>query len=226
MHDERVRERIEFFATILLAFATVLTAWSAFQSTKWNGSEAVHFANASALRTESAKADDTANAQQVVDVETFVSWASAVADERRTDPSASTGPDGAYVPEPDALSGFLFERLRDEFQPAVEAWLAEDPLQDPEAPPTPFDMPEYQLAEQERAEQLDVDADEEAKVARRDNQRGDNYVLATVLFASVLFFAGLSGKLGSTRNRLITITFAVVLLGSGLALLAVFPTKL
>jgi hypothetical protein len=54
--DRRTRERIELVATVLLACATVLTAWSAFESTKWSGTQTIHFSQAGADRTESAKA--------------------------------------------------------------------------------------------------------------------------------------------------------------------------
>jgi hypothetical protein len=223
--EQRMRDRIELVATALLAVATVLTAWSAFQSTKWSGSQANHYARAGALRTASAKASSVANAQQIVDVDTFVSWASALSQERERDPNASTAPDGSYQPEPHALSGFLYERFRNEFRVAVDAWLTQRPLDNPDAAPTPFTLPEYKLAERSRSDRFDRRANAQASLARRDNQRGDNYVLATVLFASVLFFAGVSGKLGRNRNRALTIGLAVVVLLAGILLLATFPVQ-
>ena len=45
-------------------------------------------------------------------------------------------------------------------------------------------------------------------IAKRDNQRSDNYVLAVVLFASSLFFAGISTKLAD-------VSYQAVLLGIG-----------
>jgi hypothetical protein len=224
--DRRTRELIELVATALLAMATVLTAWSAFQSTKWSGTQAIHFARAGALRTESAKDASRANSQTIVDVDTFIAWASALATERAADPGASIGEDGSYQPDPAALSGVLFERFRDEFKPAVDAWLQEQPLVNPAAAATPFALPEYRLAEQQRADGLVARADRQSELAQRDNQRSDNYVLTTVLFASVLFFAGVSSKLGSTRNRLATIILAVVLLVAGVAILLTFPINI
>lgn len=176
--------------------------------------------------TEPAKASARANAQRIVDVNTFVSWVQAVAGERRVNPNASKAADGSYKPDPTALSGFLFARLRPEFRPAVQAWLAEKPLSNPDAAPTPFALPEYHLAEQQRADRLERRADHEAALARRDNQRSDNYVLTTVLFASVLFFAGVSSKLGSTRSRMLTMGLGVLVLLAGTGVLATFPTQI
>src|SRR5205085_225113 len=50
------RNRIELVATFLLAIATVATAWSGYQSTRWNGEQAKSAARANAYRIESAKA--------------------------------------------------------------------------------------------------------------------------------------------------------------------------
>ncbi len=220
----RRQERLELVATVVLALATVLTAWSAFESTKWSGTQSVHFARAGADRTESAKAESRANSQTIVDVDTFVSWLGAISDERAANPDVIAG-DGTYQPDPQALSGFLYLRFRDEFKPAFDAWVAQRPLSNPDAPPTPFAVPEYDLAERRRSDQLDARADRQSALARRDNQRGDNYVLTAVLFASVLFFAGISTKLSSSRSRLFMVSLAIVVLFAGLAILATFPRQ-
>lgn len=139
---DRLRRRLELLATVLLALATLLTAWSAFQATKWSGVQANNYSAASAARTESVRASDTANSLTAIDVTTFVAWVTAVAEEQGgATPSAEP-----YTPQPGTLSGFLYERFRDEFRPAVDAWLATRPLLSPDAPSTPFAMPEYRLA--------------------------------------------------------------------------------
>lgn len=217
--------QLEFVATLLLAMTTLLTAWSAFQSAKWNGTQSIHFANASAQRTESAKAAALAQSQQLVDVSTFVSWMQALAEERRANPDASVGPGGTYVPDPHSLSGFLYEHFRAAFRPAVKAWLKERPFVNPHAAPTPFQLPEYRLAAATKATRLEQQADHEAALARRDNQRSDNYVLLTVLFASVLFFAGISSKLTTTRSRVLVVGMGLVLFLAGAGILATFPVQ-
>ena len=60
----RRSERLEVVATILLAFATVATAWSGYQASRWNGEQALAFSRASALRIESSKADARRNLAQ------------------------------------------------------------------------------------------------------------------------------------------------------------------
>lgn len=217
--------RLELGATVLMAVATILTAWSAFQSTKWSGVQANSYASAAAARTQSTKASTAGGQAVIVDVQLFTQWLDALVDERRIDPNASEAPDGSYEPDPDELSGFFFERFRDEFKPAVRAWLALRPLQTPDAHATPFTMTEYRVAETDRSDELERRADALAAEARRANQRGDNYVLTTVLFAAVLFFAGISTKLESLRNRALLSGFAVLMLLTGVAILATYPVE-
>jgi hypothetical protein len=186
------RDRVELLATVLLAVATVATAWSGYQSTRWNGEQAKAGGRANALRIESAKAAGLANAQTEIDVATFTQWINA------------------YTEEEDQLADFYFQRFRPEFKPAVDAWVATRPLKSPEAPPTPFAMPEYTLAARATADRLDAQAEVFAAQVRLDIQRASNYVLGVVLFASALFFAGLSTKLTAPRLR-------VAMLGIGTA---------
>ena len=55
-------------------------------------------------------------------------------------------------------------------------------------------------------ERLDAQAELSVGQVRRDIQRSSNYVLCVVLFASSLFFAGMSVKLRSPTLRLALLT--------------------
>ena len=178
------RNWIELVATVLLALATVATAWSGYQSTRWNGEQTKAAARANALRIDSAKAAGLANTQTEVDVASFTQWVNA------------------YAQHQTQLTDFYFKRFREEFRPAVNAWIATRPLKNPAAPLTPFAMPEYNLAERAKAARLNAAAEVFAATARRNIQRASNYVLGVVLFASALFFAGMSTKLTTARLRI------------------------
>jgi hypothetical protein len=182
--------RVELVATVLLALATVATAWSGYQSTRWNGEQVKAGGRANALRIASTKAAGLANTQTEIDVATFTQWVNA------------------YAQEQHELADFYFKRFRKEFKPGVNAWIATRPLENAKAPLTPFAMPQYKLAAQAEAERLDAQAELFVAQVRRDIQRSSNYVLGVVLFASSLFFAGMSVKLRSLKLR-----FALLTLG-------------
>src|SRR5436190_4205397 len=193
---ERGRDRLEFMATVLLSVATVATAWSGYQSTRWNGEQSKAAARANAMRINSTKAAALANSQTEIDVATLTQWVNA------------------YAQNQTELADFYFKRFRKEFKPAIEAWVASRPLKNPNAALTPFAIPQYHLKARAQADQLDARATLYTARALRNLQRASNYVLGVVLFASALFFAGISTKLKSRRLRvtMLSVGCAVFLL--------------
>jgi hypothetical protein len=83
----------------------------------------------------------------------------------------------------------------------VDAWLATKPLTNPNAPLSPFAMPQYKLAAAEQAKELDAEAEASSALGQDYSQRSTDYILAVVLFAVSLFFAGLSTKVGGLRQQ-------------------------
>jgi hypothetical protein len=191
------RDWVEVIATVLLALAAVATAWSSYQAASWNGEQAKASGAVNRTRIEAARAAGLANAQTEVDVATFTQWIDAYA---RREP---------------VLANFYFKRFRNEFKPAVDAWIATRPRQNPDAPLTPFVMPEYRLAARTEAERLDRQAEALSAQVHRDIQRSTNYVLGVVLFAVALFFAAMCTKLGAPSLRVAALVLgALVFLGA------------
>ncbi|MGH3457699.1 hypothetical protein [Aeromicrobium sp.] len=197
----------ELLVTVLLVVAALATSWSSYQATRWNGEQAAAAGRTNAVRIEAARADGLARAQTQVDVATFIAWADA-------DQRGET-----------KVAAFYVDRFRPEFRSAHEAWIALDPLTNADAPSTPFAMDEYQVASKDEAERLDAAAEKSAAEVRLNIQRSSNYVLTVVLYAVVLFFAGMSTRLRDRRSRwVMTIAGCVVLLGA-LAWLSTFPVS-
>ena len=186
-------DRVALFATILLAVATVATAWSGYQASRWSGEATKATMRGTAARLESTRASNLANAQAQVDVAVFTQWVDA------------------YARGETRLRDFYFKRFRSEFKPAVVAWIATRPLRNPNAPLTPFAMPQYRSAARDEAARLETQADGWAGTGRTNIQRSTNYVLGVVLFAAALFFAGMSTKLPSHRLRVAMLAMGVVL---------------
>ena len=79
------------------------------------------------------------------------------------------------------MANFYRERFRAEFAPAFEAWLALDPANNPDAPDTPFGMPEYELSRAEDADRLEREAEAAFAEGRAANQQSDDYILNAVI---------------------------------------------
>jgi len=204
-HAER---RLELAATVLLALAAVATAWASYQSSRWHGKQAEAQSASIAARVESSKAADVANGQAQIDVAIFTQWVDA------------------YATGETELAEFYAKRFRDEFRPAFEAWVATKPLKNPRAPLSPFAMPQYQLAARKEAERNEAAATAASHEVRIDIQRADNYMLAVVLFASSLFFAGISTKLHSRGSQVAILTLGYVMFFGTAIWIATFPISL
>jgi hypothetical protein len=198
----------ELLVTILLVVAAVATSWSSYQATRWNGEQAKAASRTNGVRIEAARAASMAQAQSQIDVATFIAWADAELRGERQ------------------VADFYATRLRPEFKPAFNAWMATRPFETANAPATPFAMPEYQVAARQEAERLDRASEVSAAEVRRDIQRASNYVLTVVLYAVVLFFAGMSTKIGNRRLRWVLTVAGYVVLTSALVWISTFPVSI
>ncbi len=219
--SRRLDRKLELFEAIVLSIAAVLAAWTGFQSAKWSGVQANSYSQAGASRVESTKASTLAGQETTVDVITFTQWLQAAEQEGLLAQPATA--DVTYVPDPNTLSGFLYQRFRPEFKVAVNAWVATRPRLNPDAPATPFVMPQYQVAAAKSAASLDQKAEAQSATARAANQRSDNYVLMTIVFATVLFFAGISSKMDTFRARAFLLSMAILLLVGAIFVVGSFP---
>jgi hypothetical protein len=205
-----IRERIEFWSALLLAAATVATAYSAYQATRWGGVQATAFTEAGAKRTESAKARSEAFSLISIDANLFTQWGVAFTEGNKQ-----------------LQRGIEEQLFREEFLPAFNEWIEADPINNPDVEENPFKNP-FALDSYEPQRLVDSEELEEQASAKFDegkdaNQSSDDYVLATIFFASVLFFAGLSSKFTSNRVAILGLSFATIVFIAGIARLSTLP---
>ena len=193
---------------MLLAIAAVATAWAAYQSARWHSQQAEAQSASIAARVESTRAANVANRQAQIDVALFTQWVDA------------------YARDETKLAGFYRKRFRPEFQPAFAAWVATRPRTNPDAPLSPFALPQYKLAATAQAERLEAQAAASSASVGHYIQRADNYSLAVVLFAASLFFAGISTRLASTTPRALVLGLGYTLCLGSLIWIATFPVSL
>jgi len=199
--------RLEILSVVLLALAALSTAWASYQSARWHGEQAQAQTRGTASRLESTRASGVANREGQIDVAVFIQWVDARA-------RGETN-----------LEAFYEARFREEFVPAFEAWIAAEPFTNPDAPLSPFAMPEYDLEATRQAARLEAQATAASEEAREDIQRADNYVLAVVLFASALFFAGISTKLGTPTARATILALGYLIFLATVVWIATFPVS-
>ena len=202
----RRAQLIEILEAVLLAIVAVATAWSGYQTARWDGRQAHLYGLSSKYRALSNKAATRTGQEELYDTSTFSFWLQA------------TG-QGAHE---DAA---LFERrFRLEFRPAFAAWLKTDPFHNAKAPPGPLLMPQYHNASAVKAEAYDARASHAFEEGTKARERGDEYLRNTVLLATVLFLTALSQKFKVHAVRASMLAVSAVLLAVALYFVATYPT--
>ena len=181
----------ETICAIVLSLATTASAWCAYQSKLWGGAQMARGNAAVKASREQAVNSLEAMQARAFDASMFITYIQAKLETNR------------------AMEAFLQQRFRPDFKPAVEAWWKLDPLNNPAAPLSPLHMAEYtqkQNTEMTRLEAIVAEAQEASRLARKYS---DDYVLLTVMFASVLFFGGIARAFSSRPVRTVLAVAAV-----------------
>ena len=187
-------KRWEIVIVLLLGLTAVATAWSGYQASLWDGIQSSNYTKASGARTNAAQQRSAGNQFRIVDLGEFENYIdAAIAGDVET-------------------AEFYSKRFRDEFSVAFEAWIALDPLENPDAPPTPLGMPEYELASDQAADMLETRADELFTAGEEANNYSDVFTLTTLLFAVTLFFGAIAERFEYVRARVVLLAIA----GAGL----------
>jgi hypothetical protein len=201
----RAERVLEIAAVLLMSVTTLATAWSGYQAARWSGEQSQSFARASAVRIKAQQQATSAGQTRIDDLLYFNGWLNARQAGDR------------------ALATVYRRRFRPEFVPAFRAWLAQRPFTNPDAIPGPLYMPQYRLAATARAATLDDQADELYQDGTQARANDDKYILSTVFFAAVLFFAGISLRLLWRPLRTVVLALAAVMLVTGVGVVLSLP---
>jgi hypothetical protein len=188
---QRVQRVVEIVILVLLATATVASAWCIYEASAWGNVQMENVGAIALSQAESIRLTDDYNTLRTIDVNMYLAWVQA----------ASENQTGKMV--------FLEDRFRDEFRPAFNEWRqsakpGEVPLG------TPFSLPSYSLKTGRELDQLKHNMSVSLDNVRQANANSDSYVLTTVFGALVLFFAGVSGKWKWPVITLIFIAIAMI----------------
>jgi hypothetical protein len=189
--SETKRRWFEPASAILMALATLSTAWCSYQSSKWNGQSGGFATEAGRLNQKAALLHLEGN--QVIDVQVKM----------------FTGFIEAQMSGNDKLAHFYSDRFPPELRKAYDAWLTEKPFENPSADPHPFVPKLYQARFVQDARQANADAGRNDAEAKRSGNFAAQYLSNTVLLAAVLFFAGTSARFDQRHVRQSSFFFAV-----------------
>jgi hypothetical protein len=204
-HKRRSERILEIAEALLLAIVAIATAWSGYQSARWDGRQALQYGEASRMRITADQITTRGGQQRLYDITTFNSWAQA------------------KFSGDDKLAAVFERRFRPEYLVAFHAWMKLNPLNNPHAPPGPVFMPEYHNALNEEGAKMQAQASTIFDAGTAARETGDDYVRTTVFLATVLFIIALGQRFKVRAVRLTLLATAGVFLAVALFSLSTYP---
>lgn len=196
---------LEITAAVLLSLATTASAWCAYEASRWSGVQTFRLAAANAASRDAGEANLAANQARTFEASMLISYMEA------------------KVRGDTQMEELLFARFRPETKKAIDAWLKTDPFHNSDAPRSPFEMPGFMQPELVESQRLNEQSTAKYSAAQEASSIADNYVLLTVLFASVLFFGGIGSTFDSRRLRIGMLSVALALFSITVIAIAALP---
>ena len=184
---------IEPVVAVLMALTTICTAWCSYESATWTRQSNRLMNESNALEQRAALLEVQGNQALIVHTAMFMELLAA-----------------QYAGN-EKLASFYAERFPPDVTKAYEAWLAQKPFENRAADAHPFVPNLYQVRGAAEATAARADAVRRVDEAREAGNRSGQYLANTVLFATVLFFAGTAGRFEQPRVRLFAAAFGVAL---------------
>ncbi|PYL36582.1 MAG: hypothetical protein DMF38_00540 [Verrucomicrobia bacterium] len=182
---------IEPVVALLMALATLSTAWCSYQSAAWTRKSNRLMNEFNALERKAGLLSIQGIQQATVHTTMFMQMLAA------------------QQAGNEKLVNFYVERFPPDVRKAYDAWLAERPFENPNADPHPFVPKLYEVRGTREAAEANAKAASSLLEARNAGTVSGQYLANTVLFAAVLFFASASGKFEQRRVRVVAFAFAV-----------------
>jgi len=197
---------IEIAATALLALATTMSAISAYQSARWSSRESVLYNKSNEAMTSAAEYSDKANQLTTIDIQMLTNYMNALASGDQ------------------ALANFYSTMtFSDVLKEALKVWNEQRAAGVKDMPRTPFHEPQYKHAERVKSDALHAQSQRDAAAAKKADDHADTYILLTVLFASVLFFAGMSTKFQSKVIKIVILGMGMAVFSFAVVAMAIVP---
>jgi hypothetical protein len=196
---------VEPFAALLMALATLSTAWCSFESAAWTRRSNRLMNEFNALERKAGVL--TIRGMQQTTIHTGMFMQALAAREAGND----------------KLLDFYVERFPPELRKAYDAWMAQKPFENSSADPHPFVPGLYETPGTREAAEATANAVKSQQQAGAAGSISGQYLANTVLFAAVLFFANAAGRFEQRRVRVVAFAFAVAVFLFALVRTAMLP---
>ena len=205
LESRQKQKWVEPVIALLMALATLSTAWCSYQSAAWTRQSNRLMNEFNTLERRAGLLNLQGMEQTTIHTAMFMEVLAA----------KQAGNE--------QLANFYVQRFPPDVRKAYDAWLAQKPFENPSADPHPFVPNLYEMRGTREAAEATAKAAMSQQEARKAGNVSGQYLANTVLFAAVLFFANASGKFEQKRVRLVAFIFAVAVFLFAVARTAMLP---
>jgi hypothetical protein len=200
---ERRQRVLETTTTLILSLAAIGTAWAAFQTSQWTSKESDAVAASSAARGKAIQATSHVARTEQLDTTIWLQWLAA------------------FRAGDKAQARFLRDRFRPGLSRAQKVWVAKAVVAPDgkliSAPAgTPFTEPQYVIPDASRADALAAEAERQLADSQHASTMSTKYVVVALVFALVLFFAGMATKFRNPKIQATLVVLALIFGAFGL----------
>jgi hypothetical protein len=196
---------VEPVAALLMALATLSTAWCSFESAAWTRQSNRLMNEFNTLERRAGLLNLQGMQQATIHTAMFMEVLAA----------KQAGNE--------QLANFYVERFPPDLRKAYDRWLAQKPFENSNADPHPFVPRLYEPRGTREAAEAISQSQERIQQARKAGDFSGQYLANTVLFATVLFFASASGRFEQRRVRVVAFAFAIAVFAFAVARTAMLP---
>ena len=196
---------VEPITALIMALATVGTAWCSYQSAAWTGHSNRAMNQFNILERKAGLLN--IQGAQAVSIHAAMFMQVLAAQQAGNN----------------QLADFYVQRFPPDVRKAYDAWIAQKPFENPNADPHPFVPNLYEVRGTREAAEATANGAKQLEDARRAGLISRQYLANTVLFAAVLFFANAAGKFEQRRVRVPSFFFALAVFVFALTRIIVLP---
>ena len=197
---------VEPIAALLMALATLGTAWCSYESAAWTR-------RSNRLINEFNALERRAGLLNVQGVQTATIHVAMFMQALAAKQAGN-----------EQLASFYVQRFPADMRKAYDAWLAQNPFENAKADPHPFVPNLYEMRGAREATDANATAATKVQQALKAGSLSGQYLGNTVLFAAVLFFANAASKFEQRRVRIIAFLFAIAVFSFAVIRVLMLPT--
>lgn len=206
-------KRLEAVIAILLGITTLLSAWASWIGHLHGGIQSIHFTQSNNMASQGTAEYNFGMQAYLAD---YMTWNTLTDYEYDLEDAKADGDQTRIKSLTDKIEKFKKHNISEILGEGIK-WMEENNEDNP------FDMPGMAEKYFESAQKKLDSSQDYLEEGKRDNTKGDSYLLVTVIYSLTLFLLGIVGTLKDMPNRIVLLSIAAACLVFAFIYMCIIP---